>query len=87
VNIDNQACWSVENPEGAYTLEVMSESWTKCIFANDDYTHSFSKSPQTEDSKYELIIPNRAVQQRSADAERICSGQVPFCISYARHFQ
>jgi len=62
VNIDNQACWSVENPEGAYTLEVMRDSWTKCIFANDDYKRSFSKSPDIKDSKYELIIPNRAEQ-------------------------
>ena len=62
VNIDNQACWSVENPEGAYTLEVMRDSWLRAMFANDDDDTYISQSPSTEDSKYELIIPNRAEQ-------------------------
>ena len=62
VNMDNQACWSVENPEGAYTLEVTSDSRMKCIMANDDGCHAYTKWPSTENSKYELIVPNRAEQ-------------------------
>ena len=63
VNIDNQACWSVENPEGAYTLEVTSASKTRCLFSDkDDHKYRKDNGPSTENSKYELIIPNRAEQ-------------------------
>ena len=63
VNVDNQACWSVENPEGAYTLEVTSESNMKCMWTDkDDHKCSSTNGPSTENSKYELIIPNRAEQ-------------------------
>jgi hypothetical protein len=65
VNVDNQACWSVENPEGAYTLEVTSDSWTRCLYSDKDghkYKCRQDWSPDSENSKYELIIPNRAEQ-------------------------
>ncbi|MBQ2535107.1 MAG: hypothetical protein II546_06595, partial [Prevotella sp.] len=65
VNVDNQACWSVENPEGAYTLEVTSDSWTRCLYSDkDDHKYKCRQdwSPDSENSKYELIIPNRAEQ-------------------------
>ena len=63
VNIDNQACWSVENPEGAYTLEVTSTSHTRCMWTDkDDYKYCKDNGPSPEDNKYELIIPNRAEQ-------------------------
>ena len=63
VNMDNQACWSVENPEGKYTLEVTSDSYTKSIWSDkDNWICCYGLSPHPEDSKYELIEPNRAVQ-------------------------
>ncbi len=63
VNIDNQACWSVENPEGAYTLEVTSSSDMKCMWTDkDDHKCSSTNGPSSENNKYELIIPNRAEQ-------------------------
>ena len=63
VNMDNQACWSVEKPEGKYTLEVTSDSWMKSMWSDkDEWIHYNSHSPATENSKYELIEPNRAEQ-------------------------
>ena len=63
VNMDNQACWSVENPEGAYTLEVTSSSYMKCMWTDkDDHKCSSTNGPSSENNKYELIIPNRAEQ-------------------------
>ncbi|MBR4276173.1 MAG: hypothetical protein IKQ32_04350 [Prevotella sp.] len=63
VNVDNQACWSVENPEGAYTLEVTSSSYMKCMWTDkDDHKCSSTNGPSSENNKYELIIPNRAEQ-------------------------
>lgn len=63
VNMDNQACWSVENPEGAYTLEVTSTSYTQCMWTDkDEYKYNWGYGPSPEDNKYELIIPNRAEQ-------------------------
>ena len=62
VNMDNQACWSVENPEGKYTLEVTSDSYLRGIYDKGDWKTLKDLSPGTEDSKYELIEPNRAEQ-------------------------
>ncbi|WP_143025426.1 hypothetical protein [Prevotella sp. tc2-28] len=43
VNIDNQACWSVANPEGAYTLETyhmptMCSLVASCTDGDDDFS-------------------------------------------------
>ena len=63
VNMDNQACWSVENPEGEYTLEVTSDSYLRCIYSDAHKWRTLkSLSPATEDNKYKLIVPNRAEQ-------------------------
>ena len=62
VNMDNQACWSVENPEGEYTLEVTSDSYLRSIYDNGKWKTWKGLGPQTEDSKYKLIVPNRAEQ-------------------------
>jgi len=62
VNMDNQACWSVENPEGEYTLEVTSDSYLRSIYVCEDWIKCKAISPSTEDSKYKLIVPNRAEQ-------------------------
>ena len=62
VNMDNQACWSVENPEGEYTLEVTSNSYLRSIYDNGDWKTWKGLSPHAEDSKYKLIVPNRAEQ-------------------------
>ena len=44
VNIDNQACWSVANPEGAYTLETyrmptMCSFVATCTDSHDDFSN------------------------------------------------
>ena len=63
VNMDNQACWSVEKPEGKYTLEVTSNSYMRSMWTDkDDWTCWANSSPHAENSKYELIEPNRAEQ-------------------------
>ena len=63
VNMDNQACWSVENPEGEYTLEVTSDSYMRSMWSDKDEWRSLRDlSPSTEDNKYKLIVPNRAEQ-------------------------
>jgi hypothetical protein len=63
VNMDNQACWSVENPEGEYTLEVTSDSYLASMWTDkDNWICEGHVSPSTEDSKYKLIVPNRAEQ-------------------------
>ena len=63
VNMDNQACWSVENPEGEYTLEVTSDSYLRSIYSDAHKWRIWKGvSPSTEDNKYKLIVPNRAEQ-------------------------
>ena len=62
VNMDNQACWSVENPEGEYTLEVTSNSYLRSIYDNGDWKTWKGLSPSKENNKYKLIVPNRAEQ-------------------------
>ena len=62
VNMDNQACWSVENPEGEYTLEVTSNSYLRNIYEQSDWKTWRTISPSQEDNKYKLIVPNRAEQ-------------------------
>jgi len=63
VNMDNQACWSVEKPEGKYTLEVTSFSNLQSLWSNRDNWRCHNvTSPSTEHNKYELIEPNRAEQ-------------------------
>ena len=63
VNMDNQACWSVEKPEGKYTLEVTSFSDLQSLWSNRDNWRCHNvASPSTEHNKYELIEPNRAEQ-------------------------
>lgn len=62
VNMDNQACWSVENPEGEYTLEVTSNSYMRSIYDNGDWKTWKGLSPSQENNKYKLIVPNRAEQ-------------------------
>ena len=44
VNIDNQACWSVANPEGQYTLETYHMPTMRSLLATcSDYDDDFSK--------------------------------------------
>lgn len=63
VNMDNQACWSVENPEGEYTLEVTSDSYLRSIYSDAHKWRTLKGlGPYPEDSKYKLIVPNRAEQ-------------------------
>ncbi len=63
VNIDNQACWSVSNPEGAYTLQTYRDPTLRVLFHNNDghyQVRGMSFTPK--DKSFELLIPNRATQ-------------------------
>lgn len=64
VNIDNQICWSVSNPEGAYTLKTSSIPKMQAYFRDDDDNeYGFNQWPTDgKDLSYELLIPNRATQ-------------------------
>ena len=63
VNMDNQACWSVENPEGEYTLEVTSDSWMESMWSDkDEWIFAMETGTYPEDNKYKLIVPNRVEQ-------------------------
>jgi hypothetical protein len=63
VNMDNQACWSVENPEGEYTLEVTSDSWMESMYSDkDEWIFAMETGTYPEDNKYKLIVPNRVEQ-------------------------
>ena len=63
VNIDNQACWSVSNPEGAYTLNTYCDNNTGCYFRDNDHNELTTGCGWYRKKSHELIIPNRAVQK------------------------
>ncbi len=65
VNIDNQACWSVSNPEGAYTLQTNRKPKMQSYFCNVDENHEDWNTAWPSDGEgisYTLLIPNRATQ-------------------------
>ena len=64
VNIDNQACWSVSNPEGAYTLKTNRVPKMQAYYLSGD-NHEYLKNVWPSDGEgisYTLLIPNRATQ-------------------------
>lgn len=64
VNIDNQACWSVSNPEGAYTLKTNRVPKMQAYYQSGD-NHEYLKNVWPSDGEgisYTLLIPNRATQ-------------------------
>lgn len=63
VNIDNQACWSVSNPEGAYTLKTYCGNYLENYYRDDDGHDYITNWGMTCKNSHELIIPNRAVQK------------------------
>ena len=71
VNIDNQACWSVSNPEGQYTLNTYRRPKMQILVYNlyteDLYTKKswYKKS----DASYTLQTPNRAKQTWRMDVD------------------
>ncbi len=63
VDIDNQVCWSVANPEGAYTLEYYGEPKMKCLFIKENGNeHGTTTWPNRTPNTQVLLIPNRAEQ-------------------------
>lgn len=78
VNIDNQACWSVSNPEGAYTLKTNRVPKMQAYFQNGD-NHEYLKNVWPSDGEgisYTLLIPNRATQTWRMDVTFPEIGQV-----------
>ena len=85
VNIDNQACWSVANPEGAYTLETyhmptMCSLVTVCDEGEDlsepfflDYNSKLCSISSTDANNntvsYTLLQPNRSKQTWYMDVD------------------
>ena len=63
VNIDNQACWSVSNPEGAYTLNSYCRNGLDNYYRDDDGNEFTWGWGWEWKSIHVLIIPNRAVQK------------------------
>lgn len=66
VDIDNQACWSVAKPDGAYTVEIYHQYEMASLIYNDGdkEMRSVKLSENEDDCKvnYTIAIPNRAKQ-------------------------
>ena len=63
-NISNDACWSVENPSGQYTLEVESKPETGLLLVEKKSGSKTTYRAETpvETYSHELLQPNRYVQ-------------------------
>lgn len=64
VDVENQACWSVKNPSGRYTIKVYNYREMACLTKKKDTgkkwtDHWFSN---WRDDSYTLLEPNRAEQ-------------------------
>ena len=71
VNIDNQACWSVSNPEGAYTLKTNRVPKMQAYYLSGD-NHEYLKNVWPSDGdgiSYTLLIPNRSKQTWRMDVD------------------
>ena len=66
VDINNQACWSVGNPEGNYTVNIDQKSWMTTLIADNYGYHDPSKrlfnSAVGATLSYTLLMPNRSQQ-------------------------
>lgn len=66
VNIKNQVCWSVDNPEGAYTIDVYHVRTTAWL-SNDDDDDKVkgtcqADNEQEEGMNFTMLVPNRSKQ-------------------------
>ena len=77
VDVENQACWSVKNPSGRYTINVTNFRQLACLTAKDNkkekWTNRFYRTAR-EDS-YTLLEPNRAEQVWHFDVTPSTLGQ------------
>ena len=65
VDINNQACWSVSNPVGNYTLTVDQNTWMHSIDKDNDEEEKCIKETSPDDTKtlsITLLTPNRSKQ-------------------------
>ena len=66
VDINNQACWSVGNPEGNYTLNIDQKSWMSTIVADiwepDEPSKKLYDAAEEFTLSYTLLPPNRSQQ-------------------------
>ena len=66
VDINNQACWSVGNPKGNYTVNIDQKSWMTTLIADNYGYHDPSKrlfnSAVGATLSYTLLMPNRSQQ-------------------------
>ncbi len=61
VDIENQACWSVSNPEGSYNVDIYQKPWMSSLVSD---TWGKRKLDWAEEStlSYTLLTPNRSQQ-------------------------
>ena len=61
VDIENQACWSVSNPEGSYNMDIYQKTWMSSLETD---TWGKRKIDAAEEStlSYTLLTPNRSQQ-------------------------
>lgn len=69
VDINNQACWSVGNPVGSYTLSIDQNSWMSTLIAcqGDAWSDPGEKmiidaTDETKTLSFTLLTPNRSKQ-------------------------
>ncbi|MBR4573198.1 MAG: hypothetical protein IKO28_07315 [Prevotella sp.] len=71
VDIDNQVCYSVNNPSGAYTIDVFHKSEMASLYVDDDDKEKLTASTVENDNdakiRYTLATPNRAKQMWTMD--------------------
>ena len=71
VDIDNQVCYSVNNPSGAYTIDVFHKSEMASLYVPKDDKEKLTASTAENDDdakiRYTLAVPNRAKQVWTMD--------------------
>lgn len=64
VDIDNQVCWSVSNPEGQYEIALKVKPMMRSVIKEDGKLHwCMMDGWTTTDKTFTLKTPNRAVQE------------------------
>ena len=61
VDIENQACWSVSNPEGSYNVDIYQKPWMSSLISDTWGKRKFDWAEESTLS-YTLLTPNRSQQ-------------------------
>ena len=73
VNIKNQVCWSVDNPEGAYTVNayhVRTTAWLS-NYDDDDKVKGTCRADNEQEQSFQftMLVPNRSKQTWRMDVD------------------